>query len=211
MRFFVPEQIFHENVFKGEKDPLLNLSVASLPNVPLPKHPKNDLEEIDYEIKWNSSNSQELVLFVGPPAAGKTFFYRNYLKDYVHINQDTLKSRAVCMKKASEALDRGHSVVIDNTNPDLKSRKGYVQLARERNVPVRCVVFEVPREICRHNNFYRVFHRDERRTPSIAANVFFSKYEEPSVDEGYQEIIKQKWCPSFESEEEKCAWEMYYF
>jgi bifunctional polynucleotide phosphatase/kinase len=207
----VPEQIFHDNVFKGEKDQLLNLSVASLPEIPLPKHPKNHVVSVNSEKKWYSSNSQELVLLVGPPAAGKTFFYRNLMSDYGHVNQDTLGNRGTCLKKAAEALDRGQSVVIDNTNPDIKSRQTYIQLAKDRNIPVRCILFEIPREVCRHNNCFRIYHRSERRTPSIAASVYFSKYEEPTLDEGFQEIIRQEWCPMFESEEERCAWELYYY
>lgn len=207
----MPEQIFHDNVFKGELDPLLGLSVASLPELPLPKHPKNHVAPSDSETKWQSSKGQELVLFVGPPAAGKTFFFHDVMNDYYHVNQDTLGNRNICLKKAAEALDTGHSVVIDNTNPDVKSRQAFIQLAKERNLPVRCIVFEVPRELCKHNNSFRRYHRAERDAPSVASNVYFSKYEEPKLGEGFQEIVTHEWRPMFKSEEERNAWELFYF
>ena len=194
-----------------EKDKLLGLSLASLPDIPLPKHPKIHVASADSVKKWNGSNCQEVVLFVGPPAAGKTFFYHRFMSDYIHVNRDTLKSKEMCLKRAAEALDCGKSVVIDNTNPDIKSRKVYIKLAKDLNIPVKCILFEIPKELCRHNNSYRKHHRSERKTPSVAASVYFSKYQEPTVDEGLQEIIRQEWCPMFESEEERYAWELFYY
>jgi hypothetical protein len=64
-----------------------------------------------------SSPRQELILFVGYPCLGKTSFYRRYfqLAGYVHINQDTLRTRDKCVKAAREILQRGESCVIGKT------------------------------------------------------------------------------------------------
>ena len=57
---------------------------------------------------------QEVVLFVGYPCLGKTSFFKRYFQSegYLHINQDTLKSRDNCVKAVKIALDSGHSCVI---------------------------------------------------------------------------------------------------
>lgn len=70
-------------------------------------------------------------------ASGKTSFYRRYFPDHEHVNQDTLGNRDRCLKAAREALEAGRSVVVDNTNRDRKTRKFYVDLAKEQGVPAR--------------------------------------------------------------------------
>lgn len=59
-------------------------------------------------------NDKDIVLFCGPPGAGKSTFYWNHLKPlgYERINQDTLKTRDRCLKVAQERLEDGDSVVI---------------------------------------------------------------------------------------------------
>lgn len=59
-------------------------------------------------------SSPELVVFVGYPALGKTSFFRAHFAGagYVHVNQDTLKTRDKCVKAAEQALADGKSVVV---------------------------------------------------------------------------------------------------
>jgi bifunctional polynucleotide phosphatase/kinase len=58
--------------------------------------------------------TQEVVLFVGYPCMGKSTFYRRYFQpaQYLHINQDTLKTREKCVKALQEAMKAGQSCVI---------------------------------------------------------------------------------------------------
>ena len=100
---------------------------------------------------------QEVVLFVGYPCLGKTSFFKRYFRseNYLHINQDTLKSRDKCVKAVKNALESGHSCVIgllhsiilfvlwlnstDNTNRDAATRKAYLDLCRAHNISARYV------------------------------------------------------------------------
>jgi bifunctional polynucleotide phosphatase/kinase len=77
------------------------------------------------------SKDPELVISIGFPASGKSTFAKKYFvsKGYVHINQDTLKTKAKCIKATEEALKNGKSVIVDNTNPSAKVRKEYSVIA----------------------------------------------------------------------------------
>jgi bifunctional polynucleotide phosphatase/kinase len=48
------------------------------------------------------------------PSTGKSSFYSNHFKSegYLHINQDTIGSRAKCVKAVEEAIKEGKSCVI---------------------------------------------------------------------------------------------------
>jgi bifunctional polynucleotide phosphatase/kinase len=63
---------------------------------------------------FEKTNAKDIVLFCGPPGAGKSTFYWNNLKPlgYERVNQDILKSRDKCIKVARDHLRDGDSVVI---------------------------------------------------------------------------------------------------
>ena len=52
------------------------------------------------------------------------------------MNQDTLKTKAKCLSFAQEALQCGHSVVVDSTNSTVESRRDWVALGRQKNAEV---------------------------------------------------------------------------
>ena len=102
----------------------------------------------------------EVVLFVGFPALGKSSFFHQHFKpaDYVHINQDTLKSRDKCVKAVDASLAAGQGCVVgkiagcacrdahdhadlssDNTNRDVATRKFYIDVAKKHGARIRCV------------------------------------------------------------------------
>ncbi|KAI1826921.1 DNA kinase/phosphatase Pnk1 [Xylaria intraflava] len=163
-----------------------------LASYPAPVDDADDEEKVLFE----KTNKQDVVLFCGPPGAGKSTFYWEYLKPlgYERINQDTLKSRAKCFKAATELLRDGSSIVIDNTNPDPDGRKEWVALAQKNDVPIRCVWFKIPKALCEHNDAVRAMNEslnpEARSTlPTIAFNTYFSRLREPTVKEGFQDIV----------------------
>jgi len=94
----------------------------------------------------------QIILMVGSPGSGKSFFTRNHLKEYGYINRDALGSWQKCIVAVEQYLNRGESVVIDNTNSNPTSRERYTQLAKKHNVPIRCFVMTTSVEHAKHNN-----------------------------------------------------------
>ncbi|KIP03680.1 hypothetical protein PHLGIDRAFT_26012 [Phlebiopsis gigantea 11061_1 CR5-6] len=160
----------------------------------------------------------ELVLFVGPPAIGKSRFYRAHFAGvgYVHVNQDTLGSRDKCVRAAREALEEGRSVVVDNTNRDSATRGFYITIAQKLGVPVRCFHFVGSSELAWHNNLYRAYNLPPGSSsapkrdllPYSAITSFRAAFKEPTVAEGFSEVRRVNWV--FEgTDEERARWGMW--
>jgi len=145
---------------------------------------------------------QEMIIFVGFPGSGKSSFYRrNYGSNskYVHINRDTLLTKAKCLKAVKEALQTGKSVVVDNTNPSASARAEYISLARSAACPVRCFHFVADKEFAKHLNIFRCKKDGQKKVPDIAYNIYQKQFEKPSTMEGFTEVKEIKFVPNFQS------------
>jgi len=144
------------------------------------------------------SGQQEMVIMVGFPASGKSTFSRNQLSAYTRINRDELISWEKCKAACFMALKKGESVVVDNTNPDLASRERYLALAKEAQVPVRCFKMSTTMSHAQHNNRFRMFTNPGKvEVQGVVYNTFKSKFVEPSIEEGFSEVVEVSLVPSF--------------
>lgn len=141
------------------------------------------------------TSNQEVVVFVGCPASGKTTFYNQFMSHsrYHHVNRDKLGTWQKCVHHCQMALERGYSVVVDNTNPDVESRARYIEVARSHKLPVRCMLFTTSLDHAQHNNRFRervTKDPDYKKIPLSAFTSFQSKFVHPLLTEGFSEIIK---------------------
>ena len=144
-----------------------------------------DLKSIEGD-NININTGKNLVLFVGPPASGKTKLYKNLFSDYEHISMDTLKTKARCIKLTEYAMKYKKNIVIDNTNPNAETRKLYLDLGKKYNYNRYIINFRTNRNINNYYNKYRVQKSKGkiRMIPDVVYNIFYKKYEEPVDDEG---------------------------
>jgi len=161
-----------------------------------------------------TSDSQEMVLMVGPPASGKSTFTKKYFEPagYVRVNRDTLKTQAKCKQAVRDAFTEGLSVVVDNTNGSLDGRAEYIALAQDKGVPVRCFVFKTSPELCEHLNYVRVRETNGavRRIPDVAYRTYNKNFEEPTTSEGFSEVRQIEFVPDFRGDEEfKKVWQQW--
>ncbi|WVF68183.1 polynucleotide kinase 3'-phosphatase [Kwoniella sp. CBS 6097] len=210
LRFVTPEEHFlghprphfpePPNGFKPSK--LANL--AKLPHI-VPSHTPIA----------STSTAPEIVLFVGPPASGKSSFFRKHFASngYVHINQDTLGTRDRCLKAAELAMKEGKKVVVDNTNRNRETRAHWIRLASRLDVPIRLFHFLCPIDLAKHNNVYRACYAPRNEPsrdllPMMAFASYASAFEQPHKDEGFDEIRGVNF--HFEgTDEERRRWDMY--
>ena len=148
---------------------------------------------ISNEYHFNIGNvNQELIIIVGPPGAGKSYYSKKYINEYEYINRDTEKTITKCIKLCENYIKLKKSIVIDNTNPSMKSRKSFIDVAKKYNVQIRCILFTTPIEICMHNNIYRNLTSECNIVPKIAYNIYNKNYEKPCIEEGFDSVIEQE-------------------
>ncbi|WVR08641.1 polynucleotide kinase 3'-phosphatase [Kwoniella sp. DSM 27419] len=140
-------------------------------------------------------DKMEIVVFVGPPASGKSSFYRKHFQPegYEHINQDTLGNRDRCLRIAEAALTAGKRIVVDNTNRNKETRAYWVRLASKLDLPIRLFHFLCPLELAKHNNVYRAIYAPPGEPPRsllplLAFTSYAAAFEQPSKEEGFDEI-----------------------
>jgi bifunctional polynucleotide phosphatase/kinase len=80
-------------------------------------------------------------------------------------------------------------------------------MAKSRGIPCRSFWLQTDPELSAHLNVLRSLKKvgGTPRVPTIAYRMFNSKFQEPSVHEGFSEVVVVKFVPVFESDEEKKA------
>lgn len=137
---------------------------------------------------FNCCDYQELIIMVGPPGSGKTYYSKNYINNYEYINRDTEKTITRCLKLCEKYIVLKKNVVIDNTNPSKKSRKPFIDIAKKYNINIRCINFITSFDLCIHNNIYRNLTTDVNVVPKIVYNIYNKNFENPHKDEGFDII-----------------------
>eukprot|EP00834_Sanchytrium_tribonematis_P000738 NODE_14_length_51535_cov_1.125049.p16 type:complete len:370 gc:universal NODE_14_length_51535_cov_1.125049:8003-6894(-) len=179
LKFLVPEQFFEE--------------LKEAPEMTLSYRPK---EMFVSEKNIEVIEEQEVVIFVGSPASGKSYYSKSIFSLYYHVNQDILGTRAKCLEQCVSKLEEGYSVVIDNTNPLIELRREYIELANKCGAKVRIVHFQFPRKYSEHLDMYRSITQGKRKLPKIAFNTYHSKLEVPTSNEAELIVLDKLYCPN---------------
>ncbi|KAM6959280.1 bifunctional polynucleotide phosphatase/kinase [Aplochiton taeniatus] len=149
-----------------------------------------------------TSPKQEVIVAVGYPASGKSSFFHSHVlpKGYAYVNRDTLGTWQKCVSECERALKEGRSVAVDNTNPDVESRKRYVDVAMAAGVPCRCFQFTATLGQAKHNNNFREMVPSETKHVKVNGMILMSyrkHFVTPSISEGFTEILQVHFVPTF--------------
>ncbi|PRQ72955.1 Polynucleotide kinase 3 phosphatase-domain containing protein [Rhodotorula toruloides] len=201
LRFFTPEEFFlgapvnHNWSLLGWDPSTYDHNAPLYSPASSPLLPRR-LSEFDQE------QPPEVIVFVGYPGSGKTSFFKKHFepKGYVHVNQDTLKTRDACVRLVRKCLSSTspRNCVVDNTSPASSTRAEYISLIRSEfpDVKIRCFHFTAGVELAMHNSVYRALYdavdkgngKKREVLPEIAFNSFRSRFEMPTLAEGFDEL-----------------------
>ena len=156
------------------------------------------------------SAEQEVIVMVGPPSCGKTFFVETYLipEGYVPVSIDFFNDWNHSVQILSAILQENKSAVVDHRNSLVSDRWKFIHLCRLRDVKVRCFVMDWSVNRCLHNNkFKKMF---DPHCNSVSATVLeLWRIETPRLEEGYTSILSIPFIPSFVCDEMKFLYNCY--
>lgn len=140
-----------------------------------------------------------LYMMIGLQGSGKTTYVeRNAPKDAVIISPDRIRKEifnveydpaveegvwGTFFRELEIALREKKKVVVDNTNVTRSGRATILRIAKRYNVPVIGYWFKVPLEECLRRNQER-----SRKVPEHMIHNMNRMYDEPQLEEGFQEI-----------------------
>lgn len=134
-----------------------------------------------------------MILFIGCQGAGKTTFYRQrFFDSHVRANLDMLKTRNRERLLVSACLHMRQRFVVDNTNPTVKDRQRYFELARGSGFRVIGYYFEATIEDLLRRNAQR---KGKQVIPEIGVRATLRKLEPPTYDEGFDALFLVRTAP----------------
>ena len=132
----------------------------------------------------------KMIILIGLPGSGKSTLATK-LTDYSYVNQDLLGNRRDCESAAKRFLSQGKSVIIDRTNISKEQRRYFINIAKDFNAKVFCIILETPMVEC----IKRVKERKGHKTIPFGTpdskveeiiNKFSNTFEFPEWSEGYE-------------------------
>jgi len=130
--------------------------------------------------------TEDLVLFVGIQASGKSTFYaERFSGTHVRINLDMLKTRYREQLLMTACLQGRTSFVVDNTNLTRIDRARYILPARAAGFRVIGFYFQSKVSVCLERNAQR---EGRQRVPDLAILGSTKRLEFPSVVEGFDSL-----------------------
>jgi len=138
--------------------------------------------------KFHESKGKELILLIGCMGCGKSYYCKNQIKNYEILNLDSIKNRNKLDKLFLEYLKQNKNIVIDNTNYDINMRIKYINIAKKYDYKIKCIYFDIPIDVCKHNMYYRSFKYKQTIIPEIAYRKYNKNFIKPSKKEGYDDI-----------------------
>ena len=186
-KFILPENCFLNH----------NFILHDLPIHPLTEYisTKNEDFEIIQKINKYLGNKDNIAIInIGAPASGKSFFTNSLMSlnnTFHKFSNDEIKNKKKLLSSLKKSLETNRNVIIDNTNPDVITRKVFVDLCKEYNYKIIFCWFNFPLEISKFLNQYRT-QIGKSHIPALVYNIYKKKFEIPSIAERVDEIIEIK-------------------
>ena len=112
--------------------------------------------------------------------------------NYKIINLDIIKSKSKSLKLLNDYLNKGFSIILDNTNSNINNRTIYINQIKQfnNNINIKCIKFLMNIHLSKHLNHFRyISNQCPILIPDIAYTMFNKNYSNPDFNENIDEII----------------------
>lgn len=173
-----------ENLLKSKgfiHNPKLDSDVMATLDVPASYY-----AGLEKDIK-KSPTRPRVYMMVGLPASGKStqskWFEGLHAK---FVSQDLCNgSKSQARKQLENLLEQGETIVVDDTNYNREVRSEIIDLAKRYNpVNLTAIYMDVDKQTCLERNKTR-----QNKVPDVAIHTIAKKFEPPTLDEGFTDIL----------------------
>ncbi|MBD0346595.1 MAG: ATP-binding protein [Coleofasciculus sp. Co-bin14] len=133
----------------------------------------------------------ELILFIGLQASGKsTFFHKHFAATHELVSKDLMRNNKNRTRRQTQlveaALQAGHSLVVDNTNPTVEDRASLIEIGKLYGAQILGYYFESKVSDCLERNQQR---SGKARVPDVAMYATIKKLVRPTYTEGFHQLF----------------------
>jgi predicted kinase len=138
----------------------------------------------------------KLLMFVGPPASGKSTLSRavmhQHFGEFQYVNQDS-QGKGGHMIEFNAALEAGKSIIVDRMNFNKEQRNRYLVPAKAAGYETEIRVIHEPYKVCFQRALNRKDHETikEEKDARSAIDFFFKTYER--VEDGEANKVVRHW------------------
>jgi predicted kinase len=157
---------------------------SAILSLALPSYDSSDHPKIVY------NHTMEVIIFVGLQASGKSTLYRTrFSVTHAYVSKDLLRNNKRPVRRqqqlAEEALQAGHSIVIDNTNPTPEDRAPLIALGHQYGAQVIGYYFETQVKRSLEWNAQR---SGLARVPPVGIFATLKRLAIPTYEEGFDQL-----------------------
>lgn len=140
---------------------------------------------------WSTSAVAEVVLLIGLQACGKTTYYRSALAGtHALVSKDAMprsarRKEARLVRELAAALEAGHDVCVDNTQPSAAERAGVIAVARAADARVVGHWWRPDLPLSLERNARRA-----EPVPLVGLYAASARWEEPRLTEGFDALVE---------------------
>lgn len=183
VKFIIPEELFCSTL-----DIALDKTTQYIPASKIYPDYTTDISAVQDIPIPHKTDKPIILLLMGYPGSGKSHISKK--TGYNIVNQDTLKTRANCLKAVRNFMKKNNNIVIDSLNYTHKMRKDYIDLAKMNNYYIHLIHITNDIDLCMHMNNYR--YQLSQGVKKLVPKVVFFKmrkhFEMPSTLDGIDQI-----------------------
>ena len=213
LKFLLPEHIFYD--IKTHDS--LDHPKAFCPKLLINKKSKlNDnefntiegvIKLLDKSLTGANHKKANLIILTGYPSSGKSYLAKEIVNkldklSFDILNLDTIKNKRKLNSMFKDKINSNQNIIIDNTNVKSDDRKKFIVIAQKKNYNVISIEVTTDDNLVKHLNYYRSQSSKNKREfiSSIVYNVMRKKYESPSLNEGFNKLIKYRCEPKLDEQ-----------
>jgi predicted kinase len=129
----------------------------------------------------------EAIILIGIQASGKSAFYKeHFFNTHIRVSNDLLKTRNREKLLLEYCFNTQMSFAIDNTNITKETRKKYINILKDMNIPIIGYYFRTDLKRSLEWNNKRI---GKENIPKAGILGTYKQLEIPSIDEGFTKLF----------------------